>query len=116
MRTLNRDKKALWVCKKIPNSEPQQFEAPVKRLLNTVATTSEYDIVAFGESYKEYRKATIPMSQKHLFNEGDRVYMYVTPPTKHDKLCNECDFEIKSILDSISQTRIVFKRLQSDYS
>lgn len=112
MRTLKRDTKTLYVCKKIPNSEPLQFEKPQMVKLNTVATTSEADIVAFGDSYKEYRRATIPIKEMSKFNEGDRVYIYVELPFVHDVLCETCDFEIKSVSDSISQATILFKRLQ----
>ncbi len=112
MRTLERDKKPLYVCKKIPESEPIQFEKPVLRKLNTVATTSQADIVAFGEQYKEYRRAIITRQEMSHYNEGDRVYIYVKPPVKYDPLCEDCDFEIKSISDSVSQVEILFKRLQ----
>lgn len=112
MRTLTRDKKPLYVCKRIPNSDPRQFENPVKRLLNTVATVSETDMVVFGDSYKEYRRATVPLSELEYYNEGDRVYMYVEPPVVPDPLCDTCDFEITSVSDSITQGVVLFKRLQ----
>lgn len=112
MRTLTRDKKALFICKKIPESEPEQFETPVMRKLNVVSTSSEADIVAFGESYKEYRRAKISVEDIGLFHEGDRAYIYVEPPDVHDVLCETADFEIISVLDSVSQASILFKRLQ----
>lgn len=112
MRTLERDKKPLYVCKRIENTNPQQYEAPIMRKLNTVATTSEADIVAFGESYKEYRRAKITYGEKSYYNEGDRAYIFVAPPETHDELCSGCDFEIVSVLDSVSQVEILFKRLQ----
>lgn len=112
MRTLERDKKPLYICKRIPNSEPKQFEEPVEVRLNTVATTSEADIVAFGDEYKQYRRATVPISDLSNYHEGDRAYIYVTPPEVHDPLCNDCDFEIRSVSDSVSQGIVLFKRLQ----
>lgn len=112
MRTLERDKKPLFICKRIPDSEPNQFEEPVKRYLNTVATTSQADIVAFGDQYKEYRRALITKEEMERYHEGDRAYIYVIPPKEHDPLCNECDFEIISVSDSVSQVEILFKRLQ----
>lgn len=112
MRTLERDKKALYICEKIKDSDPVQFKPPVEVKLNVVATTSEADIVAFGDSYKEYRRAKISVNELDKFHEGDRAYIYVTPPDKHDVLCETADFEIKSVSDSISQASILFKRLQ----
>lgn len=112
MRTLERDKKPLYVCRRKPNTDPKQFEEPVERKLNTVATTSQADIVAFGDQYKEYRRALITKEQMSDYNEGDRAYIYARPPEKHDPLCNGCDFEIYSISDSVSQVEILFKRLQ----
>jgi hypothetical protein len=112
MRTLERDKKALYICEKIKDSDPVQFKPPVEVKLNVVATTSEADIVAFGDSYKEYRRAKISVNELDKFNEGDRAYIYVAPPLVHDVLCDTADFEIKSISDSISQASILFKRLQ----
>lgn len=112
MRTLKRDTKPIFICKRITNSEPVQFEKPIEVKLNTVATTSEVDIVAFGDSYKEYRRATIPINEMSKFNEGDRAYIYMSKPDVHDILCQTCDFEIKSISDSVSQATILFKRLQ----
>lgn len=112
MRTLERDKKALYVCEKIKDSEPVQFKEPVEVKLNVVATTSEADIVAFGDSYKEYRRAKISIADLDKFHEGDRAYIYVKPPVVHDVLCDTADFEIKSVSDSISQASILFKRLQ----
>lgn len=112
MRTLERDKKALYVCEKIKDSEPVQFKKPVEVKLNVVATTSEADIVAFGDSYKEYRRAKISITDLDKFHEGDRAYIYVEPPVVHDVLCDTADFEIKSVSDSITQASILFKRLQ----
>lgn len=112
MRTLERDKKPLYICKRIRNVDPVQFEEPVLQRLNTVATTSQADIVAFGDQYKEYRRAIVSVKEAENYNEGDRAYIYVNPPEEHDKLCNSCDFEIYSISDSISQVEILFKRLQ----
>lgn len=112
MRTLERDKKALYVCEKIKDSEPVQFKEPIEVKLNVVATTSEADIVAFGDSYKEYRRAKISITDLDKFHEGDRAYIYVKPPVVHDVLCDTADFEIKSVSDSITQASILFKRLQ----
>lgn len=112
MRTLRRDTRPLYVCKRIPNSEPVQFGQPKKVMLNTVATTSESDLVAFGDSFKEYRRAKISINQMGNFNEGDRAYIFVEPPIMPDPLCSDCDFEIKSVSDSVSQATILFKRLQ----
>lgn len=112
MRTLERDKKPLYVCRKIKDSDPVQFEEPVKRELNVVATSSEADIVAFGESYKDYRRAKISSFEVDNYHEGDRVYLEVEPPEVHDKLCEGADFEIKSVSSSVSQTSILFKRYQ----
>lgn len=112
MRTLERDKKPLYICSKIKDSEPVQFEEPVKRYLNVVATTSEADIVAFGESYKEYRRAKISISDIDKYHEGDRAYIYKQPPEQHDMLCEGADFEIYSVSDSVSEVSVLFKRYQ----
>lgn len=112
MRTLERDKKPLYVCTKIKDSDPVQFEEPFLVKLNVVATTSEADIVAFGDSYKEYRRAKISIKDMDKFHEGDRAYIYVRPPEIHDVLCETADFEITSISDSVSEVSVLFKRLQ----
>lgn len=112
MRTLKRDKKPLYICKRIPDTEPVQFEAPVLVKLNTVASVSEAEIAAFGDEYKEYRRATIPIEDKSKFNEGDRAYIFAEPPMVHDILCETADFEINSVSDSVSQAKILFRRLQ----
>lgn len=112
MRTLERDKKPLYICSKKKDTDPVQFEEPVKRYLNVVATTSEADIVAFGESYREYRRAKISVDDIEKYHEGDRAYIYVTPPEKHDVLCEGADFEIYSVSDSVSEVSVLFKRYQ----
>lgn len=110
MRTLSRDKKALYICSKIKESNPVQFEEPKKYYLNVVSTNSQADIATFGESYKEYRKVTVSTKYKDLFHEGDRAYIYVTP--SDDKLCNDADFVIYSVSDSITETVVLFKRME----
>lgn len=112
MRTLERDKKPLYICTRIKDSDPVQFQEPFMVRLNVVATTSQADIVAFGDSYKEYRRAKISVTDMDKFHEGDRAYIYVTPPETHDALCETADFEITSISDSVSEVSILFKRLQ----
>ena len=113
MRTLKRDKKPLYVCAKVQDSEPQQFSEPKMYRLNTIALSSEESIRTFGENYKEYRKATIPIEQIHEFHEGDRCYIYANKPDTHDPLCSGCDFLIYSVSDSISQGVVLFKRIQN---
>ena len=115
MRTLKRDKRPLYLCKKIKDSEPQQFEKPLCLRLNTVATSSGASLQTFGENYREYRKATMDLDTLKEFHEGDRCYILVDKPSIHDPLCGDCDFIVHSVSDSISEGVVVFKRLQNGY-
>lgn len=112
MRTLNRDKKPLYICKRIQDSDPVQFEKPIFFKLNIVSTSSEMDIVGLGDSYKEYLRAKVSINDVSKFNEGDRAYIYTAPPQEHDALCNGADFQITSVSKSVSEATIMFKRLQ----
>ena len=112
MRTLERDKKPLFLCERVKNSDPVQFKEPIKVKLNIVATSSELDIMAFGDSYKENLRAKISIDDVDMFHEGDRAYVYVKPPMVHDLLCNGADFQISSISKSVSEATILFKRME----
>ncbi len=111
MRTLQRDLKIAYLCKRIPNTEPVQFDEPVEVRLNLITTNSRFDISIPGDEVSEFLRATITSDVKSMFNKRDRLYVNVVPPLTHDKLCNTADFEIDSILDSISTTKLLFRKI-----
>ena len=58
-----------------------------------------------------YLRMKPEISERDLFHEGDRFYIFVEPPTVHDKICKNADYEIyKKPMIHIDSMEIMLKR------
>ena len=111
MITLNRNKRKIYVCKKVPNNNLKIYEEPVELYENYVITDTEADLQSFGMDAYMYLRIRTNASHKEYYHLGDRVFVNVTPPTEHDNLCKTADYEVYTdpIL-SLNSLTVLLKR------
>ena len=94
LRNLRRNKRKLYLCQKYVENGKDFFQEPVLIHENYLPTNSEGDLISIGMDYPMYLRMKPEISEKDLFHEGDRFYIYTIPPTEHDKICKNADYEI----------------------
>lgn len=111
MITLNRNKRKIYVCKKVKNGDLKTYEQPVELYENYAITDTEADLKSFGMDAYMYLRIHTNKSHKDYYHLGDRVYVNVTPPDEHDDLCKDADYEVyKDPVLSLNSLTVVLKR------
>lgn len=121
MRTQQRNKKTIYVCHKYVDKGIEKFKEPIEIKENYNATNSESDLIALGMEYPKYLRIKsdirvcvdgIWQNRKDLYHPGDKVYVYNTPPDKHDILCKNADYEVDSKpIETLNQLEVMLLNL-----
>lgn len=113
MRTLLRNKRPLYLCKSFKNENGiMEFQKPVSLKINYEPTNSSSQLFAFGQHYAENLQAIVDLEIGKQFKEGDRCYIFVKPPIKHDRLCKNADYIVNVLPQtSLNQVKLNFIRL-----
>lgn len=110
MICLKRNKRLFYLCKKIPNST--KFQEPIKCNLNFEPTNSIGERLTLGEDYSMYLKIKCTPKEASVFQNGDKCYIYTTPPEEHDPLCKNADYIVDgNPQDTINQSEIKLRKL-----
>lgn len=113
MICLKRNKTKFYLCKKIPNST--KFEKPIPCNLNYQPTNSVGERLTLGEDYSMYLKIKCTKQEASNFKNGDKCYVYVLPPEKHDELCNTADYVVDgNPADTLNQSEIKLRKLSGE--
>lgn len=116
MRNLRRNKRKLYLCQKyIDDNNLDKWNEPILIYENYLPTNSEGDLISIGMDYPMYLRMKPEISKINLFHEGDRFYIFTTPPETHDALCKEADYEIyKKPMIHLDSMEIMLKRRSGD--
>lgn len=112
MRSLRRNKKKLYLCRSYLDGDLLKFKEPEKIYMNYQPTTSDGDLISLGENYPMYLRLTTEIANKDMFHPKDKLYIYNTPPEKHDVLCKDADYEVsEEPMLFINEIQVVLHRL-----
>lgn len=122
MRTQKRNKRLIYLCQKRVNEKGiEVFEKPIPIYENYNATNSESDLIAMGMEYPKYLRIKTNVriklnnewvDRKDVYHPGDKVYVYVTPPRRHDPMCKTADYEVDTKpSETLNQLEIMLKNL-----
>ena len=113
MINLKRNKRGLYLCKRIENST--KFDKPIRKNLNYVPTNSVGEIISLGENFSEYLKISCTPKEAEDFKQGDKCYIYTNPPRKHDFLCYDADYIVETNpMYTINEAQIQLRRLSGE--
>lgn len=112
MRTLRRNKRPLYLCKKYIEDGITKFKEPIPKKINYVPTNSTAQLFTFGEHYAENLQAVVDVNIGQEFSEGDRCYIYTTPPKEYDPLCKDADYIVNVLpQETLNSIKLNFVRL-----
>jgi len=115
MRNLRRNKRKLYLCQKYIDNNIDKYREPVLIHENYLPTNSEGDLISIGMDYPMYLRMKPEISEKDLFHEGDRFYIFTEPPKTHDVMCKNADYEIyKKPMIHLESMEIMLKRRSGD--
>lgn len=115
MRNLRRNKRKLYLCQKYIDNNIDKYREPVLIHENYLPTNSEGDLISIGMDYPMYLRMKPEISEKDLFHEGDRFYIFTEPPETHDVMCKNADYEIyKKPMIHLESMEIMLKRRSGD--
>ena len=112
MRTLERNKRVLYLCKKYVDKGIVKYKEPITVYDNYTPTNSESDLVGIGMTYPMYLRIKTDIKNVDRYAPGDRLYVYVQKPKKHDVLARDCDYIVLGDpLPTINQVEVSLQRL-----
>lgn len=115
MRTLKRNKRRVYLCKRIPQGKLIKYAKPIPLYENYVPTNTGEDLVSLGLEYPMFLRIKTDIQEKDLFHPKDRLYVYKNPPKEYDPLCDNADYEVyKEPLCFINEMEVMLKRLSDD--
>ena len=115
MRTLERNKRYLYICKQYEDGDLLKYRQPVKVFDNYTPTNTDSDLVGIGLMYPMYLRIKTDIINKGRYSAGDRLYVYKEPPATHDEYAKDCDYIVDTEpLETINNIEIILKRLSSD--
>lgn len=107
---LRRNKRRFYLCKKIFNDT--KFEKPIPMFLNYQPIKSVGERLTLGEDYSMYLRIKCTSKESEAFENGDKCYIYVTPPKEYDPLCKKADYIVdKGSLGTINQGEVILRKL-----
>lgn len=113
MRTLTRNKRLLYLCKKYTDEDNiVKYKEPIPVKVNYEPMSASSQMFTFGIHYAENLQAILDLKDGKKFSEGDKCYINVKPPKVHDNLCEDADYIVSVIpQDSLNNVKINFLRL-----
>lgn len=115
MRTLRRNKRKFYLCKKKEENGLDLFDEPIPIWDNYVPTNTDTDLMSIGLNYPKYLRIKTDISNKEKYNVKDRCYIYKQPPLNHDVLCEGADYEVyEEPMLFINEMEVILHRLSSD--
>ena len=111
MVNMTRNKRTIYLCKKIENY--LQFEQPIAIKVNYRPTYSSNDVLALGNNYSLYEtiKCTPKVAKNFSFN--DRIY--INEPQEFNSSCNDADFYVYGEpLITLNEAEITLRKLSGD--
>ena len=115
MITLKRNKRKIYLCKKYIENNITKYAEPIIILTNYQPISSTGEIISIGPEYTQYLKIEDIIEVGENFSNGDRCYVYVTPPDNHDELCEDADFYVDgNPINTLNSSKISLRRLTGD--
>lgn len=112
MRTLVRNKRKIYLCKRIVTDGLITYATPAIVYDNYVPTNNDSDLIALGDNYPAYLRIKTDSSNINRYQAGDRCYINVAPPIPHDVLCKNADYEVDTRpSDTLNVVEIMLNRL-----
>ena len=111
MVNMTRNKRAIYLCKKIENS--LEFESPIKIKVNYRPTYTSSDVLSLGSNYSLYQTIKCTPKVAENFSYNDRIYM--KEPEKFNSSCNDADYYVYgNPLVTLNEAEIPIRKLSGD--
>lgn len=97
MNVLKRNKRKLYLCRKIEDNGRIIFDKPIEIRVNYQPiedTRTRGQLLEFGPDYTSTLIVYIKPTMRELFHNGDRCYVFVSPPEEYDKTCVAADYYV----------------------
>ncbi len=112
MTSLLRNKRPIYLCKKDIQGNITKYKEPEEIKTNYQPTNSEGEMIALGPEYSEFLRIKDNPSIGKKFGNGDKCYVFITPPSEHDFLCKNADFIVSGEpLITLNESEVTLKRL-----
>ena len=112
MTSLLRNKRKLFLCKIYIENNITKYKEPELIETNYQPTNSDGEIIALGSEYSEYLRIKDSISIGKKFNNRDKCYVFVEPPSETDALGKNADFIVSGEpLLTLNECEVTLKRL-----
>lgn len=97
MNCLKRNKRKIYLCRKIEDDGRMIFGEPIEVRVNfqPIESTKTQGLwLETGPDYTSTLIVYIKPTLRDLFHNGDRCYVFVNPPEEYDKTCTTADYVV----------------------
>jgi hypothetical protein len=108
-------KASVWVAPGSVTNGVRQYGTPVEYRLNVRTTNAFADIMAFGPTYTDYKRAVADNDYVDSINALDRAWIDGTPDSLTDVLAKDADFYVLAKNPGQGGVcELLFKKLSAD--
>lgn len=123
MRTMRRNKRLIYICHKQEINGLVKYDKPIPIKVNYKSVKNDTELIVTGIDFPDKLRIKSDiricvngkwMNTTDFYHYGDRAYVYINPPTKHDVLCKNADYEVSietAYGTTINQAEIILQRL-----
>ena len=92
MKHLIRNKRKIYLCKKVVENDREIFQEPVEYKINFQPLSSDGEIIVAGIEYTNRLAVYTSPNIAEEFHNHDRCFVFKEKPEEYDKTCNTADF------------------------
>jgi hypothetical protein len=108
-------KAVVWVAAGSVANGVRTFAAPVEYHINQRSLSSAIDIMAFGPTFNDYRRAVAANAEVTGISEFDRVWIDCVPSDPTDVFATDANYYVFSNTPGVGGVaQLMFKRLTRD--
>ncbi len=94
MKTLHRNKRKLYLCKAYEDNGRRKFHEPIELYENWNVTNTDGEFMNIGLELFNYARIRTSVEHADYYHVGDKLYLFVEPPTTHDEFCTTADYQV----------------------
>lgn len=112
MKTLHRNKRKLYLCQLYNDDNRKKYKEPIELLENWQVTNTDAEFMNLGLEAYDYVRIRTSVDHGKYYHLGDRCYINVALPEKHDTLCKTADYEVyKDPIITLNECTVLLKKL-----
>lgn len=102
----------MYLCVAYEDNGRRKFHEPIELYENWNVTHTNADFMNIGLELFNYARIRTSSDHADYYHIGDRVYLFVEPPTEHDEFCTTADYQVyKDPITTLNECTVWLQKL-----